>query len=113
MAKSVLTPQTILKNGDMSLGSVTSANVSVQFMDNIGLQIQWTGAPVGVIAVNGSVDGITYYALTFDPVLTQPAGSAGGYLVDLNQFPFVNYNVSYTKTSGTGSLTVITTEKGL
>lgn len=111
MSKNVIFAKTILSAGDMSLGTLTSQSINEQFLDNVGIQIQWTGAPVGVIAVNASIDGLTYYALTFDPVLAQPAGSAGGYLVNLNQLPFVYFNVTYTKTSGTGALTVIQTSK--
>lgn len=103
--KDVILPKVLLNAGDMT-GDLTSTQLAVQYFNNVGLEITWTGTPTGTIAVNGSNSGTTFYALTFSPVLTQPAGSAGGYLIDLNQFPFAYFNVTYTHSSGTGTLTV-------
>lgn len=75
-------------------------------MDNIGLEVTWTGDPSGTIEVLVSNSGMTFYALTFNPVLDQPAGSAGGYAIDLNQLPFKYLLIRYTGDSGTGTLTV-------
>ena len=51
--------------------------------DNIGLEITWTGTPVGTIQIMCSVSDTTFYALTFNPALTQLAGTGGGYLMDI------------------------------
>lgn len=77
---------------------------NVQNLDNLGLEISWTGTPTGTITVLGSNSGTTFYALTFNPAITQPAGSAGGYLINLNQFPWPWLQVKYTNASGTGTL---------
>lgn len=78
--------------------------IDVSRMDNIGLGVSWTGTPTGTFAVQGSNDGAIFFDLTFDPALTQPAGSAGSYGIDLNQFPWKYLLLTYTNASGTGSL---------
>ena len=60
-----------------------------------------------------SISGINFYALTFNPALAQPSGSAGGYLIDLNQFPFKYFQVQYVNSSGSGTLNVYAFEKDL
>jgi hypothetical protein len=98
----------------VSMGAtITSSVIDVLQTDNIGLQVTWTSAnAVGTITVEGSVDYDphfetgTFYALTFDPVLTQPNSDNGGYLVNINQFPWPYVRVVYTRSSGTGTLTV-------
>ena len=75
-------------------------------MDNIGLEVTYTGTPTGTFSVMVSNSGINFYALTFSPALTQPAGSGGGYAIDLNQFPFQFIMLQYVNASGTGTLTV-------
>lgn len=73
--------------------------------DNQGLEIFWTGTPTGTISILGSESGVSFFALTFTPALTQPAGSAGGYGVNLNQFPWRYLMLQYVNASGTGTLT--------
>lgn len=97
----------LINAGSMTGTSViTSSSQNVENLDNIGLQVDWTGTPTGTIEVQGSVDKVTFYSLTFNPVLAQPAGSASGYLINLNQFPWPWLRVKYTNASGTGSLSV-------
>lgn len=110
MSKNVLTKYPLIANGNMT-GNLTSAAVWEMWQDNLGIQVTWTGTPVGVLAVNGSVDGVTFYPLTFNPALTQPAGSAGGYLINVNQFPFQFMTFTYTATSGTGTLNALLSSK--
>lgn len=103
--------------------TITSNSQNVENFDNVGLEISWTGTPTGTITINGSISAAfiqpgntnagTFYPLTFSPGLTQPSGSAGGYLVDLNQVPFPVINVSYTNSSGTGTLNVYIVSKDL
>lgn len=103
--KNVILPT--LLTVDMSATGSTSA-VNVQYLDNIGLELSWpsTGSPNGTITIEGSnsYDAIkntgSFYSLTFSPTLTQPAGSAGGYLVSLEQFPYAWLRVTYTRSSG-------------
>jgi hypothetical protein len=100
--------------GVMSGTNVIYSNiVDVTIKDNQGLEITYTGTPTGVIQIMASNSGVDFYALTFDPILQQPAGGAGGYLIDINQFPFKYLMVQYTNTSGSGILTTWLTSKDL
>jgi len=113
MSTSILSPKQIITNGNMALASITSTIIPITYQDNVGIEITWTGSPTGVIEVDASVGGTTYYALTFDPVLAQPAGSASGYLINLNQFPFAYFKVVYTRTSGSGTLNAYAMTRGI
>lgn len=94
-------------NGAMaSTNTIYSQIIAIDRMDNLGLEFTWTGTPTGTFQVMVSNSGINFYALTFNPILTQPAGSAGGYAIDLNQVPFRWIMLQYTNASGTGSMTV-------
>lgn len=86
--------------------TVLSVAQNIQNFDNIGLQIDWTSTAVGTISVLCSIDGVTYHALTFNPILAQPVGAAGGYIIDLNQVPFPWLKVQYVNASGSGLLNV-------
>lgn len=110
MSKNVLTKYPLISNGNMT-GNLTSAAVWEMWQDNIGIQVTWSGTPTGTLAVNGSVDGVTFYPLTFNPALTQPAGSAGGYLINVNQFPFQYLTFTYTASSGSGTLNALLSSK--
>lgn len=85
---------------------IYSQIIEISRMDNIGLEVTWTGTPTGLFEIMVSNSGINFYALTFNPVLTQPAGSAGGYAVDVNQLSFKYIMLQYTNTSGSGDLSV-------
>ncbi len=98
----------LITNGVMTGTAVLQAAAAqhVENFDNLGLQVDWTGAAIGVFEVLGSIDGETFHALTFDPALAQPAGSSSGYLIDINQFPWPFLQVKYTNASSTGVLNV-------
>lgn len=100
-------PPSGLINGAMTgTGTIYSQIIDVSRMDNIGLEVFWTGTAVGVFSVHGSDSGINFPSITFDPPLAQPAGASGEYLVDLNQFPWKYLMLQYVNTSGTGVLNV-------
>lgn len=86
--------------------TILSAKQDITNFDNIGLQIDWTSTAVGTISVLVSIDDVTYHALTFNPVLAQPGGTAGGYVVDLNQVPFPYLKIQYVNASSSGVLNV-------
>lgn len=102
----------MIRNGVMTgTASLLSAAQSLTSLDNAGIEITWTGTPTGTISILGSVSeiildapAINYYELSFNPALGQPAGSADGYLIDLNQFPFPYVKVQYVNNSGSGVL---------
>lgn len=94
-------------SGTMSGTNVIYTNIQdISNTDNQGLEITWTGTPTGTIEVMCSESGAAFYALTFDPVITQPAGAAGGYLIDLNQVPWRYLMIKYTNSSGSGLMTI-------
>ena len=105
--KNVLTPFHLVIGGDMS-SSITSATTNFQYLDNIGLQLIYTGAPIGTITLEASLDGATWSTLDVGPVVVNGAGSD---LVTLNQLPYNQMRIKYNKTSGTGSLDAYITSK--
>ncbi len=96
-----------------STNTIYSQIVDISRMDNIGLEVTWTGTPTGTFSVMVSNSGINFYALTFNPALAQPVGSASGYAVNLNQVPFRWMMLQYTNASGSGTLTVYGQNKDL
>jgi hypothetical protein len=92
---------------------ITSNPTNIENLDNIGLQISWTGAPVGNLSINCSIDGINYLPLTFGPPITQPAGAPGGFLVNLTELPYPWIQLQYTNISGTGTLSAFICGKDL
>lgn len=106
--------------------TIYSQVLKVQNLDNVGLEVVWTGTPTGIISVlvaNADLPSPSTYsatnpipsqnALTFNPSLAQPSGSAGGYVINLNQLPFYLVQIKYTNTSGTGVLKVYPSGKDL
>lgn len=101
-------------NGVMaSTNTIYSQIVDMSRIDNIGLEITWTGNPVGVWSILASSSGINFYPLTFSPGLTQPAGTATGDVTNLNQYPFKYLLLKYVNASGSGALTVYGFNKDL
>lgn len=93
--------------GAMASTNTIYSNIQdISNTDNQGLEITWTGTPTGTISVYCSESGVNFYPLTFNPVLNQPLGSAGGYLVNLNQIPWRYIYIKYVNASGSGSLTI-------
>lgn len=73
--------------------------------DNQGIELTWTGTPTGTIQIMVSNSGINFYALTYNPALAQPAGSAGGYVIANIGVPFQYMFIQYTNASGSGTIT--------
>lgn len=115
--KNVLPLYTIISNGDMSQSSLTSLATNIQFMDNVCIQLVWTGTPSGAFTIQGSLthqqdsQGNIINAGTWTDLSLSPApvaaGSASSILIDMNQLSFPWIRVTYTKTSGTGTLTAV------
>lgn len=94
----------------MSATSQTSAIVDARYLEQVGVQFHWTGSPVGVFAINVSADKVNWNSIS--PVPTAPAGSAGDNYYDITITSAPYLQVVYTKTSGTGALTITITGKG-
>jgi hypothetical protein len=93
-------------SGTMSGTNTIYTNIlDVSRMEFIGMEVTWTGTPTGTYSVLASNSGISFYSLTFSPALGQPAGSAGGYVIDLSGYPFKYLLVEYVNSSGSGVLT--------
>ncbi len=107
------TPSGTLGGAMASTNTIYSQIVDISRMDNAGLEVTWTGTPTGTFQIMVSNSGINFYALTFSPVLAQPAGSGGGYAVNLNQLPFKYLMLQYANASGSGTLTVYGQQKDL
>jgi hypothetical protein len=87
--------------------------IDVSRMDNIGHEVTWVGTMSGTFQVLVSNSGDNFYALTFNPVLTQPSGSGLGYAISLNQLPFKYFMLQYVNSSGSGTLEVFNQFKDL
>lgn len=101
--KNVALPYQLL-DGESMGASITSAATNVTYTDVVGYQLKWTGTPTGTFDVEATVDGTNWEALTLSPA-PQATGAAGGTLINLNQVPYAQVRLKYTRTSGTGNLT--------
>lgn len=88
-----------------------SLPIGIKNLDNVGLQLIWTGTVTGTFTVLHSPDGVLYDSITVSPAITQPAGSAGHWSVVLQFDPYQWVKVQYVNASGTGTVDVIVTAK--
>lgn len=107
------TPSGTVNGAMASTNTIYSQIIDISRMDNQGLELTWTGTPTGTFQVMVSNSGVNFYALTFNPVLAQPGGSAGGYVIDMNQLPFKYMMLQYTNASGSGVITAYGQQKDL
>jgi hypothetical protein len=99
-------------SGSMA-ANIIGPTTQITMIDQVCYQVTWTSSnAVGVISVQGSNDGLTFYDLTFSPALAQPNSDNGGYLINLALIPFSCIRLVYTRTSGTGTLNVVLGAKG-
>jgi len=93
--------------------TIYSQIIDVSRMDNIGISVTYTGTATGTIQVQVANSDLIFYPLTFNPVLAQPAGSSGGYFINLTQLGSKFIMLSYTNSSGSGTLTATAQMKDL
>lgn len=96
----------VLKSAASGTNTIYTNIIGLRQMDNVGLEITWTGTLTGTFSIMVSNSGINFYALTFNPALAQPAGTAGGYVVSMTALPFQYMFVQYTNASGTGTVVI-------
>jgi hypothetical protein len=101
--KNVLVPYRLIAAGNMA-GDITSGVTDVQYLDNIGLQLIFTGTPTGDFFVDVSLDGgTTWTPLSLSPA-PQATGGPGSLYVDINQISAPKIRVRYDFSAGTGVL---------
>lgn len=122
MAYNLLLPVHVINA--VSMGSnITSSAIEVKNQDNVGLQLVWTGAPVGVFSVQISLNhkedlegnivvAGTWATLPLSPSIAA-AGSADNAYIDINQTSAQYIRLVYTRTSGTGTLDAYIDAKGV
>ena len=110
MAGKSLPPYQIINAQSMTgTNVITSSITDIRNIDNVALELVWTGTPTGTFSVQCSIDynpqlqAGTWTALTLSP---SPAasGSASSALIDLNQLGSPYIRVQYTNASSTGTL---------
>lgn len=122
MSYNLLRPVTIYSSTAMAT-SATSTIVEIKNQDNVGVQLHWTGVPVGTfdvqissdysVDIEGNVQNSGHWvSLALNPAITA-AGSADDAYVDLNQMSAQYVRVVYTAGSGTGVLSGIVVAKGV
>lgn len=112
-SKNALGPYHLMNAVSMG-ASATSSAVGIQYLDNVAIQLNFTGTPTGTFAVQGSLDysqtstGTVINAGNWIPLTLASSpvasGAAGTILLDLNQLSFPWVRVVYTRSSGTGTL---------
>jgi hypothetical protein len=90
---------------------------NIDYLDNVSIQVTWTGTPVGTFDVY--VSNVLHPSTTLTSDWSRldfgstPAidSTNSDMVINLNQIPFSWIAVVYTKTSGTGTISAITTIK--
>lgn len=117
MAKFVLKPAQIATSQSMGASFEINCPSALQ-ADVVGIQLNYSGSPVGTLEVMGSVDGTNYTALYLSingssglsiaiPTNTSPV------IIDLYGSALPYLKLKYTRTSGTGSANIFFTYKRL
>ncbi len=88
--------------------SRTSVAVNVQNLDKASIHLVWSAGstPVGVFTVearNGALDD--WFTLDMGSTPISLSGNTGSILIRLDEMPFTDIRVVYTRTSGTATLT--------
>jgi hypothetical protein len=99
----------IISAGDMSQATLTSDEILLGQIFVCAVQAVFSGAPVGSLKLQASVDGTTWTDVANSTVAVSAAGDCLWNITDIG-FPLMR--CVYTKTSGTGSLTVTVEGKG-
>lgn len=119
---SLLKFQTIT-SGDMSQATITSTVTQIQFLDDIGIQFNFTGSPTGTFSVEVSIDyaqdsqGNVSNAGNWVPIsfsaTPEASGTAGSVFLDIFGLSAPWIRSKYTKISGTGTLNAFICAKAI
>jgi hypothetical protein len=109
MQKNILKVYHALVAASMT-STVTSPVTTIQWLDNIAIQFNFTGTPTGTFFVQGSLDYDpntnnpgTWNSITLNPVPVA-AGSSGSILINMDELSFPYIRIQYVPSGGTGSL---------
>lgn len=121
-----------ITNGNMASASVTSSVSNIQFVDDVGYQFNFTGSPVGTIAIQVSADysqdelgnvtnagnwiplTLTYWnGSVFTTSTSIPTSVGSPVYLDLALLSASWIRSVYTKTSGTGTINAFITAKSV
>lgn len=118
-----LSQEIILSAGDMSQATLTSDGLDLQQVPLASIHAVFTGSPVGtltlevsndkVAAVNGSNQATNVTTWTTYTGSSQSISASGDFLYNLLSTGYRWIRLKYTRTSGTGSLTVTSVTKGV
>lgn len=95
--KNFLNPFPLFTAGTSLQSALLSQSIDISYLDNVSLQIAWTGNATGVFNIQGSVDNVTFNTITLSANPT-PAGSSDSVLVDMNNLSFPYIRLKYTST---------------
>lgn len=99
-------PVTLLNAGAMATATLTSTAIQIPTIPMACLYISWTGtSPVGTFSIQGSADNTNFVDMGLN--VAAVATDTGTRFIDIGPTAAAYIRVVYTKTSGTGSLTVI------
>lgn len=118
-SKNVLPPYKTFDAADMSAATLTSLVTNISNIDNVCIQLSWSGSPVGTFSFQGSLDyspgGAGHPVATAGTWVefTTADCTDGAVLLDANQLSFPWVRVVYTKSSGTGALTAYISGKAV
>ncbi len=102
--------ETIISAGDMSLASLTSTTINLDFKLIVAIQAVYTGSPVGTLKLQGSIGGTSWSDISGSSTAITTSGDV---LYNITDIGYRYIRAVYTKTSGTGSLTVEINAKGI
>ena len=113
------TPKVFSANAVTGTNTYYSSKTSLSGLVNLSYHLSWTGTTAGTFTVQVSNvaspaedDDDDWIDLTLDDAITQPAGSAGKFGVDLSEVGFEWIRLKYVNASGTGTVTAIVKGKG-
>jgi hypothetical protein len=83
---------------------ITSPPTDIRYLDDIGVQLTWTGSPTGTFSANVSTDKVNWVPLNL-PQTPVASGAPGSIYLDLFALSAPYIQITYTGT-GAGSLNV-------
>ena len=103
--KNTVKPKTFITAGDMG-ANYASDSFDISEMDNLAIQLTWTGTPTGTIQVQGTIKDSPGTDDWVDVLTTgvSTAGAAGTALINLSNVAWTDVRVYYTRSSGSGAL---------